>query len=154
DQLVDAGIVQRGPMLPPGLFYPLRAVAELVERWPASDARSWALAEVAALEELVAAFARAPLAERLELFHRIGARFEASTGDAATRGEGRHYADRSVLHEDCFVDVRSGVGAARAALDGALPVLAAALELTHELARERVREWFRARFGEAVRVPA
>ena len=154
DQLVDAGIVQRGPMLPPGLFHPPRAVAALVARWPASAVRSWALDEVAGLEELVAAFARAPLAERLELFHRIGARFEASTGDAATRGEGRHYADRSVLHEDCFVDVRSGVGAARAALDGALPVLAAALELTHELARERVREWFRARFGEAVRVPA
>jgi len=33
-------------------------------------------------------------------------------------------------------------------------VLAAALELPIELARERLREWFRARFGEGVRVPA
>jgi hypothetical protein len=154
EQLVSTGIAQRGPVLPPGLPFPLRAVAELVEHWPASETRSWALAEVAALEDLVDAFAGAPLAGRLESFQQIGARFEAATGGAATRGEGRHYADRSVLHEDCFVDVRSEVGAARASLDGALPVLAQALELTLDLARERVREWFRARFGESVRVPA
>jgi len=154
EQLVGEGLVLRGPTLPAGLFYPLRAVAAEVQRWPASDVRTWALGEIGAVEELVAAFARAPLAGRLELFRQLVARFEASTGGAATRGEGHHYADRSVLHEDCYVEVRSDLGAARASLDGALPVLVAALELPVELARERAREWFRARFGEGVRVPA
>ena len=152
DQLIGAGVVLRGPMLPPGLFYPLRAVAAEVERWPEGEARTWALAENAALEDLVAAFARAPLADRLALFQELGARFEASTGGTATRGEGRHYADRSVLHEDCYAEVRSELGAARAVLGGVIPALASALELPIELMRERVREWFRARFGEGVRV--
>jgi hypothetical protein len=154
EQLVGAGVVLRGPMLPPGLFYPLRAVAAEVEHWPQSEARTWALAEVGVIEDLVAAFARAPLAGRIDLFRQLGARFEASAGGTATRGSGRHYADRSVLHEDCYAEVRSDLGAARAALDAAIPVLASAIELPLELGRERVREWFRARFGEGVRVPA
>jgi hypothetical protein len=153
-QLVEAGIVLRGPILAPGLFHPLRAVAAEVERWPPSDARTWALTEVAAVEELLAAFARAPLSDRVELHRRLVAQFEEATGGSARRGGGRHYADRSVLHEDCYVEVTSDLGAARAALDGALPALVSALELPVELARERVREWFRARFGEGVRVPA
>jgi hypothetical protein len=154
EELVDAGIVLRGPLLPPGLFRPLRAVAAEVEAWPPSDARAWALAEVAAAEQLVAAFARAPLGDRRVLYRRLATRFEEATGDAASRGEGRHYADRSVLHEDCYAEVRSELGAARASLEGALPALIAALELPLELARERVRAWFRARFGEGARVPA
>jgi hypothetical protein len=154
NQLVAAGVVLRGPVLPTGLFHPLRAVAAELERWPASEGRAWALAEIAAIEELLAAFARAPLAGRLELFQRLVARFEASTGGAASRGEGLHYADRSVLHEDSYVEVRSDLGAARAALDEAFPVLISVLELPLELGRERVREWFRARFGEGVRVSA
>jgi hypothetical protein len=153
EQLIGAGLVLRGPTLPTGLFRPLRAVAAEVERWPPSDGRSWALAEVAAVEGLVDAFARAPLAHRVELFQQLGARFEEATGGAATRGLGTHYADRSVLHEDCYVEVRSELGAARGALDTALPVLVAVLELPFELARERTREWFRARFGAGVRVP-
>jgi hypothetical protein len=154
EQLVGAGVVLRGPTLPPGLFRPLRAVAVEVERWAPSDARTWALAEVEAAEQLVAAFARAPLADRLALYRRLVARFEEATGDAANRGEGRHYADRSLLHEDCYAEVRSELGMARGSLDGALPALLSALELPLELARERVREWFRARFGEGVRVSA
>ncbi len=154
DELVDAGIVLRGPLVPPGLFHPLRAVAAEVERWPPSEARTWALAEVGAIEELRAAFARAPLAGRLELFPRLVARFEGAAAAAASRGAGSHYADRSLLHEDCFVEVRADLGPARAALDEALPALASVLELPLALARERVREWFRARFGEGVRVPA
>jgi len=154
EELVTAGIVLRGPRLPPGLFRPLRAVAAELEAWPPSDARTWALAEVLAVEELVTAFARAPLEDRLGLYRRLVARFEAATGDAASRGEGRHYADRSLLHEDCYAEVRSQLGPARAALEVALPALISALELPLELARERVRAWFRARFGEGARVPA
>lgn len=156
EELVGAGIVLRGPALPPGLFHPLRAVAALVEAWPPGDARAWALAEVAAAEALRAAFARAPLPGRLEIYPRLAARFEEATGAAATRGEGRHYADRALLHEDCYAEVRAELGAAGGALGagGALPALIAALELPLELARERVRGWFRARFGEGARVPA
>jgi len=154
EDLIAAGLVLRGPTLPAGLFHPLRAVAAELERWPPSDARTWALAEIAATEALIAAFARAPLAGRLALFARLVARFEEATGGAASRGEGHHYADRSVLHEDCYAEVRADLGGARASLDGALPVLIAALELPLELARERAREWFRARFGAGVTVPA
>ncbi len=154
DELVGAGVVLRGPLLAPGLFYPLRAAAAEVERWPPGEARTWALAEIGAVEEQVAAFARAPLAGRLERFRQLGARFVEVTGGAAYRGEGRHYADRSMLHEDCYAEVRSDLGAARASLDGVIPVLASVLELPLELLRERAREWFRARFGEGVRVPA
>ncbi|HSR97574.1 MAG TPA: hypothetical protein VLM79_11010, partial [Kofleriaceae bacterium] len=50
--------------------------------------------------------------------------------------------------------VHSDLGDARAALERALPPLLSAVELPLELARERAREWFRARFGEGVRVPA
>ena len=153
-ELVGAGLVLRGPLLPPGLFRPLRAVAAEVERWAPSDARNWALAEVEVIDELVSAFARAPLSRRLELLHQLAARFEEATGSAATRGEGRHYADRSLLHEDCYAEVRADLGAARTSLEGTLPVLVAALELPLELARERVREWFRARFGQGVQVSA
>jgi hypothetical protein len=154
DDLVGADIVLKGPAVPPGLFHPLRAVAAEVERWPVSDARAWALAEVKAIEGLLAAFARAPLAGRLELYQRLIARFVEATGDPGNRGEGRHYADRSVLHEDCYTELESDLGAAHAALDDTLPVLVAVLELPIELGRERVREWFRARFGERNRVSA
>ncbi|HET7502103.1 MAG TPA: lantibiotic dehydratase, partial [Kofleriaceae bacterium] len=154
DQLVGERIVVRGPVLPPGLFYPLRAVADELARWPPSAARSWALDELTAIEALVAGFARADLAGRRELYRRLVARFEESTGAAATRGDGAHYADRSVIHEDCYVEVRSDLGPAHVTLGGALPALVSAIELPIELARERVREWFRARFGAGARVPA
>ena len=152
DQLIETGLVLRGPQLPPGLFHPLRAVAAEVERWPPSAARAWALSEVAGFEELIAEFARAPLAGRIALFQQIGARFEHATGGTATRGKGSHYADRSLLHEDGYVELRADLGEAGAALDTTLPVLAAALELPIECRRERAREWFRARFGEGVRI--
>ena len=154
DELVEAGVVVRGPRLAPGLFQPLRAVAEELERWPESEARTWAIAEVAALEELVAAFARAPLTERLSLYRQLAARFAEASGTAAARGEGNHYADRSVLHEDCYAEVSASLGETRASLDSTIPVIISALELPLALSRERVREWFRARFGERTRVPA
>jgi hypothetical protein len=153
EQLIGAGLVLRGPALPTGLFHPLRAVAAEVERWPPSEGRSWALAEIAVVEDLVAAFARAPLADRVALFQQLSARFEEATGGAATRGLGDHYADRFVIHEDCYAEVRSELGVARDLLDAAIPVLVAVVELPFELARERTREWFRARFGAGVRVP-
>jgi hypothetical protein len=154
DELVDAGILVRGPVLPPGLFHPLCAVADELARWPASEARAWGLAEVTAIEELVGGFARGSLAERRARFAELVARFEAATGSAAARGGGAHYADRSLVHEDGCVAIRAALGPVRAALDDALPAMVAALELPLELARERVRAWFRGRYGEGVRVPA
>ncbi len=153
-ELVDVGLVLRGPALSPGLFYPLRAVAAELAGWPASDARAWGVAEIEAIEAELSAFAGASLAGRLEGYPRLVARFEAATGGSAARGAGHHYADRSVLHEDCYVEVHAELGVARVALDRALPTLVSVLELSLEAARERVREWFRARFGEGVRVPA
>lgn len=154
DELVEAGAVVRGPILPSGLFQPLRAVGHELARWPASEARAWALAEVAAIEDLVGGFARGALGDRRARFAELVARFEAATGSTAARGRGAHYADRSLVHEDGCVEVRAVLGPARAALDETLPALVAAIELPLELARERVRAWFRGRYGEGVRVPA
>ena len=154
DDLVGAGIVLRGPVLPPGLFHPLRAVAAEVERWAPSDARTWALVEVEAVEALLAAFARAalPTGSRCSTSSARGSRRPPAARRRAARAATTPIA--RVLHEDCYVEVRSELGEARAALDDAVPALVAALELPLELARERVREWFRARFGAGVRVPA
>jgi hypothetical protein len=121
DELVDAGILVRGPVLPPGLFHPLCAVAEELARWPASEARAWGLAEVTAIEELVGGFTRGSLADRRARFAELVARFEAATGSAAARGRGAHYADRSLVHEDGCVAIHAALGPVRAALDDALP---------------------------------
>ena len=153
EQLVEGGVVLRGPHLAPGLFTPLTAVAAELARWPMSEDRVWAEGEVTALAQHVSAFATGSLDERLAIYEALRRRFVEATGDAATRGEGQHYADRSLLHEDCFVDVATELSTAQASIERVLPVLFAALELPLELARERVREWFRARFGEAT-VPA
>ncbi|HSS00135.1 MAG TPA: lantibiotic dehydratase, partial [Kofleriaceae bacterium] len=107
EQLIESGLVLRGPVLPPGLFYPLRAAAAEIERWPMSETRAWALGEIEAAEQLIAAFAQAPLRERIAIHRKLAARFEEATGSPASRGEGRHYADRSVLQEDCYVEVHS-----------------------------------------------
>jgi len=147
EDLRDAGIVIRGPAVPPGVFYPLRAVADQVSKWPPGDAGPWVIAELAALEELVAAFGAAPLASRVEILGELAKRFVAATGKAASRNEGKIYADRSLIHEDVSVEVHSSLGPARGALEATLPALMAVLELPCELARERVREWFEARFG-------
>ncbi len=154
EQLVTAGVVLRGPALATGLFYPLRAVMAEVTRWPASEARTWALDEIRGLEDLLERFSRATLDERLQSYPRMTAQFQACTGAPANRGEGRHYADRSILHEDRYVEVTSDFGAARGALDRTLPAMISVLELPLALGRERVREWFAARFGKHVRVSA
>jgi hypothetical protein len=147
DELATAGIVLRGPMLAPGLFHPLRAVVAEVEPWPAGEGRSYALGEVAAFEDLVSSFARSGLDQRIDVYQRLARRFTDVTGAAASRGQGKHYADRSVLHEDVFVETRVELGSVRAAIDATLPTLLDLLELPLALARDRVRAWFRDRFA-------
>lgn len=154
DELEKVGLVLDGGLLPPGLFYPLRAVAGVITSWPDSEAKTWALSEVASFERLVGEFACAPLEQRLALSHELTTRFVEATGMAATRGEGRHYADRALLHEDCHIESRSRPAKVHRELETTLPLIIAALELPQELSRERVREWFRARFGEGKRVAA
>lgn len=152
-ELVEAGVIEQLPRIPPGLFRPLRYLADLLEAWPASDARTWALGEVHAIEQLVARFAKAPLAERTQLSRTLSERFVAATGNQATRGRGQHYADRGLLHEDASIATRSSLGPALPALERSLPSVLAVCELPLELARERVREWFGAKFGTR-RIPA
>ncbi|HTE49417.1 MAG TPA: hypothetical protein VK698_00980 [Kofleriaceae bacterium] len=155
DQLARAGLVDRAVVLPPGSFRPLRAVAREVERWPAGDGREWALTQVERFEELVAAFARAGLDERRQIYDQLVSAYEEATQDRATRGEGKHYVDRAVIHEDCFASVSSDLGStAEAAIESDLPVLLRAVALPLELAREQVATWFRARFGEGRRISA
>ncbi len=88
DELVAAGLLLRGPALPPGLFEPLRAVVTEVMAWPASEAQAWALTEVAALEELIAAFARGPAgpARRATRGSRRGSPRPRAPRRAAARG--------------------------------------------------------------------
>lgn len=153
-QLVQVGVLLKGPLLPTGLFRPLLAVASELESWPASEARTWGLDQVAGLQDLVDHFSRAPLAQRIDLLPRIEALFQEATGSAAQRGEGMHYADRSVFHEDRYVETASHFGAARRAIEHTLPPLIAVLTLPLALGRERTREWFASRFGQGHHVPA
>lgn len=154
DELTDAGILVRGPRIRSGAFRPLDEVAREVEEWEASEARTWALAEVQACDALLARFARGNLATRATVLRELSDRFTEATGRPATRASGDHYADRGLLHEDASVEVSVVLGAVRRTLETTIPIVMAALELPIELARTRTREWLAARFGSEVWVPA
>jgi hypothetical protein len=154
DELVEAGIVLRGLAVPAGLFHPLRWVREVADGWPDGEVRSWLIERVEALARLLGGFSSASLEERVAIYRQMVDEFQHATGDRGVRGEGQHYADRMLVHEDCHVRVQTALGdeTRRVLLEGLVPLVnAAALPL--ELARERVREWFRARFGCERRVP-
>lgn len=152
-ELCEVGILIHRPSLPPGLFDPLDAVIATLERWPDGEPRQWGQAKARELQALTGAFGEARLPDRVTVYHQMVDRYREVTGDTAERGHGRHYADRTIVHEDCHAAIRAEVGAET--LD---PLLAALVPLVHaaslplELARESVAQWFREQFGEGRRV--
>jgi len=152
-ELVEAGLITR-VVLPPGLFYPLEDLERRLATWQPSADRDRSLAQIAELRGLVAQFERADLSGRAQIQHTMASLFEAATGVDAERGKGSHYADRSLLHEDCHAVATVEIGTETTSpLVVALGPLAAAASLPLELARENVREWFQRKFG-SDRVPA
>ncbi len=154
EELEKAQLVHSGLQVPVGAFDPLGAVGSALERWP-QPARAAAQASVAELRGCVEAFSGAGLPEKVVLSARLEAEFTALTGSAASRGAGEHYADRSLLHEDCHAQMRAGLTPrARSALTDSLNAITAAASLPMELSREQVRLWFSERFGRGRRVSA
>ncbi|MEO7735704.1 MAG: lantibiotic dehydratase [Kofleriaceae bacterium] len=154
DELCEAGVLLRRPALAPGLFDPLGALIATLDAWPGDEARRWGQDHARALQAFTAAFGEARLPERLAVYGQMVEHYRDATGDTAERGQGRHYADRTIVHEDCHAPVRAALGSETIApLLTALVPLVDAAALPLDLAREAVRQWFRARFGEARRVP-
>ena len=155
EDLTAAELLFAGAAVPAGLFRPLDAALQQMAGWPASAARDHARGRARALDAILDEFTAAALPRRRELYEQLAAEFRELTGAADHRGGGRHYADRSLVHEDGFVEVECDLGPdALTALTTALPTLVAVAELPLELARETVREWFRSAFGDGARAAA
>lgn len=138
--LSEAGVLRDRPLLPTGIFDPLEELA-----------REYSVVE---LRDSLAAAATTDLNGRVQAWRSLDQQFQTITGISAHRGEGAHYADRGLLHEDASAEVFLSLSASdqRRVRDG-IDALVAVAVLPLDLARERVRAWFSARFGEG-RVPA
>ena len=152
DGLAAKGLLHLGPELPVGETSPAGLRGLLQEH--GAD-----LAPVDRLDGLLTEFAGAEPDLRAEILHEINDFFQHTTGEAAARSGGRHYADRAVLYEDAVSRVRD-VSVGREVHDfvsGELSGVYDALLLGSRvrMARERalLREWLRSSFGEGAEVP-
>jgi hypothetical protein len=144
--LVEGGLLVAAPQVPLGVFRPLEVVRAVSASWPEGQAIG---RELSALEGLIARFAGGDLAARTEASAALEGEFSRITGASAIRGEGEHYADRGLLHEDCCAELRAELSASTiGVIEEAVEPLIAAAVLPMELARENVRVWFREVFGE------
>ncbi len=93
--LARRGLVVIGPDLPVGTPYPLDELAKMLAqgvRWHAS---------VTEFRDGIADFGAAPPEHRPPAFGRLNELFRRDANVAPSRGHGEHYADRSVLYEEC-----------------------------------------------------
>lgn len=152
EQLSDARLLVSAPRLPTGVFEPLVAVRRAIERLEDVDvADSRAILD--ALEANVARFASSGLEGRIAAQADLEAHFEDVTGVSPRRGEGEHYADRGLLHEDCHARVRADIEPReRSELERTVGALAGVQALALARTRARVLAWFRRTFGEGAAV--
>jgi hypothetical protein len=150
--LVESGLLLEAPVLPVGLYRPLDRVAARVRSWPENQRRE-ADSALVRIEALIDRFQGAELEARRSISTDLDEEFRRITGEAATRAEGEHYADRALLYEDCCSEVRGTLDAET--LTKLLPDIGLVLSTTAiplELARENVRAWFAERYGEGRRI--
>lgn len=95
-------------------WYPERALRRQIERVSHLPARQAALATLARLEEAHAAVASAAGdVDRLDAaLHHLETTFTELTGKAARREEGKTYAARTLIYEDCRRDIEVDLGPA------------------------------------------
>ncbi|MFJ2770485.1 lantibiotic dehydratase [Streptomyces sp. NPDC087300] len=103
-------------------------------------------------------FADGPVEERAALLGRLKKSFEEISGTAANRSQGLHYADRSVLYEEAYSQVRN-MAIGRDVENVIGRELSVVYDLTLLAPRLRVRReqdilhrWFKERFGLGKRV--
>ncbi|MFI7430837.1 lantibiotic dehydratase [Micromonospora sp. NPDC049836] len=150
--LADEGFVVRRIEVPVGLPDPLAGLRERVSGDPAASAL------VGALQDGTRAVGTVGLVERPAALARVKELFEAATGESPNRGSGRHYADRSVLYEECHAPVegftlgRSVTEFVEGELTPIYDMVLAAPRL--RIVRERVvlTEWLTDRFGPGARI--
>ncbi|TCB99655.1 hypothetical protein E0H26_03605 [Micromonospora zingiberis] len=139
--------------VPIGVPEPLAALRESITEDVEAEAA------LAALDEATRAMADTTPADRPAALARVKELFGTVTGEAANRGSGRHYADRSVLFEECHGAVSDFV-LGREAVDFVEDELAPVYELA--LAGPRLRmiretavltDWLTERFGPGAQVP-
>ncbi|MFI6845046.1 lantibiotic dehydratase family protein [Kitasatospora sp. NBC_00085] len=147
--LVERELVVARFEVPVGVTEPLEALREQV-------------GEAAAVERMAADLAAIPVAEptdRPAAIERLKSTFVETTGSAANRGTGLHYADRSVFYEECHGpvgDVRLGADLAELIEDELAPVYALALAVPRlRILREGevLSRWAAQRFGSDTAVP-
>ncbi|RCG25392.1 hypothetical protein DQ384_31495 [Sphaerisporangium album] len=127
DALVRRRLLAYAPLAAPDTARPLDAVAAWLDALPDPDdaVRVWraTTAELTALVEACGAGSRADGVTATKLLEE---RYEALTGEAARRGAGRMYVDRTLVFEECRGDLTrfelGGPVAARVG-DGLVPVL-------------------------------
>jgi len=103
-ELAVRGLVVAGPDLPVGTPYPLDEFAK--DLTSGSRGAHWH-AVVTEFRERIADFGTAPPGHRPAAFGRLNELFQGTTGVEPSRGHGEHYADRSVLYEECVLGTES-----------------------------------------------
>jgi hypothetical protein len=137
--------------IPVGAIDPLGVLIDQLPRdHPEADEIVLALTEMRAL---VADFARGEHESRIRTLAALKSRFEQVSGHAANRFQGRHYADRGVLYEECLAQVDDVVAGPwlRGFVTGDLSVCYDLVLVgpRHRMRRERalMAEWFTGQFG-------
>lgn len=137
--------------IPVGEIDPLGA---LITQLPSGDpGAKTILGTLTEMHTLVKDFAQGEHDSRVRTLAALKSRFEQISGHSANRAQGMHYADRSVLHEECLAQVDNVVAGAwlRDFITGELSMLydIQLLGPRHRMRRERalMSDWFTARFG-------
>ncbi|GII65096.1 hypothetical protein Skr01_51810 [Sphaerisporangium krabiense] len=131
--LVRRRLLTYAPLVAPDTARPLDAVIAWLDALPAQDpgrggdeaVREWqaTAAELASLVEACGADSRA---DGVAAARKLEERYEALTGEAARRGAGRMYVDRTLVFEECRGDLNRfelGEPVTRRVGDGLVPVL-------------------------------
>lgn len=138
--------------VPVGVPDPLAGLREQVSGDPA------AAGLVDALRDGTRAVGTVDLAARPAALARVKELFETATGESPNRGSGRHYADRSVLYEECHAPIEGftlGRSVAEFVAGELTPIYDLVLAGPRlRIVRERVvlTEWLTERFGPGARI--
>lgn len=139
--------------IPVGEPDPLAALRRTLPPPGQSDAAARAHDIVTSFETLLADFVAADHHRRVELLETMKTTFTEVTGRSANRGDGRIYADRSIVFEECHSrvgDFTLGPDVARLLTDELAPVyqiVLAGARLRMSAEREVLAEWTADRFG-------
>ncbi|MFD4633374.1 lantibiotic dehydratase [Streptomyces sp. NPDC058284] len=151
-ELVSKGWLTARWEIPVGTADPLRTLDGHLEGHLEKEAGERAV--VRWFADTLRQFADGPAVDRAALLGRLKKTFEETTGTAANRSQGLHYADRSVLYEEAYSPVRDmalgqdieNVVSRELSVVYDLTLLAPRLRVRRE--QEILHDWMKARFGQ------